>query len=102
MNIKISENDFFKMDLKDVYIIDVRHSFEQNTGFLGIAANIPFVAVVQCPPTLPKDKVILTYCNYGNRAGQSATILREKGYNAYSLGGYALFSDKLKKRCNKI
>ncbi|MGL4394020.1 MAG: rhodanese-like domain-containing protein [Brevinema sp.] len=101
MNIKITEKDFFDMDLSDVYIIDVRHPFEQASGYLGIAHNIPFAEVIQFPEILPKDKIILTYCNYGNRAGQSAQALKEKGYNAYCLGGYALFSEKLKKRCEK-
>ncbi|MGL4561391.1 MAG: rhodanese-like domain-containing protein [Brevinema sp.] len=102
MNLIISEEDFLKLDLNDVYIIDVRHPFEQVTGYLGISVNIPFVELISIPLSIPKNKTILTYCNYGNRAGRSALILREHGYNAYSLGGYALFSEKLKKRCHKL
>jgi rhodanese-related sulfurtransferase len=29
----------------------------------------------------------ITYCNYGNRSGQAAQILREKGYKALVLEG---------------
>ncbi|MGL4367868.1 MAG: rhodanese-like domain-containing protein [Brevinemataceae bacterium] len=95
----ISEKEFFALNMKDVYIIDVRHAFETTSGCLENAHNIPFIDIGT--KELPKDKIILTYCNYGNRAGQAALQLYNKGYNAYNLGGYALFSKKLIDRCRK-
>lgn len=98
--IKLTEEEFFALDLKDIYIVDVRHPFELVSGSLGIANNIPFINIFEDPTVLPKDKIILTYCNYGNRAGKTAAFLQDNGYKAYSLGGYSLFSEKLKKRCS--
>ncbi|MGL5956398.1 MAG: rhodanese-like domain-containing protein [Brevinema sp.] len=95
----LTEEDFFNLDLSEVYIVDVRNSFELSSGHLECAHNIPFSELLSLPKKLPKDKIILTYCNYGNRAGKAALALAEAGYNAYSLGGYALFSGELKNRC---
>ncbi|MDK2818184.1 MAG: rhodanese-like domain-containing protein [Spirochaetota bacterium] len=99
-NRQISERDFLLLNMDDVYIIDVRNSFELSSGFLKCAQNIPFSEVLTFPFYIPKDKIILTYCNYGNRAGKVALALFEAGYNAYSLGGYSLFSQKIKSKCN--
>ncbi len=96
---KMNESDFLKLNLDDVFIIDVRNAFELGGGYLKCANNIPFTELLSLPSILPKDKIILTYCNYGNRAGRAALALYEAGYNAYSLGGYALFSRELKNKC---
>ena len=100
-NPKMSEEEFLAKDLKDMYIIDVRNPFELGGGYLECAHNIPYTEVIQLPASIPKDKIVLTYCNYGNRAGQVANLLSKAGYNAYSLGGYALFSQTLKNKCKK-
>ncbi|MGL4677684.1 MAG: rhodanese-like domain-containing protein [Brevinema sp.] len=97
---KLSEEEFFSIDLSEVYIVDVRNPFELSSGALQCAHNIPFSELLSLPTKLPKNKTILAYCNYGNRAGQAALALSKAGYNAYSLGGYTLFSQKLKNRCN--
>lgn len=94
-----SEDEFLNLNLDDVFIIDVRNLFEQGGGYLQCSHNIPFTELLHLPDLLPKDKIILTYCNYGNRAGRSAKALSEAGYKAYSLGGYSLFSAKIKKKC---
>ncbi len=93
----ISESEFLKLNMDDVYIIDVRNPFELASGSLKCAHNIPYGDLLTSD--LPKDKIILTYCNYGNRAGRAALALADEGYNTYSLGGYSLFSDKVKNRC---
>ena len=51
--------------------------------------NIPFLELVNKPENYIKDKnqLVITYCNYGNRSGQAAQILREKGYQAFVLEG---------------
>lgn len=99
--LSILEDEFLKMNLQDVFIIDVRNSFELANGFLECAHNIPFSELLTLPEILPKDKLILTYCNYGNRAGESARVLQDSGYRAVSLGGYSLFSNQLKNKCKK-
>ncbi len=44
--------------------------------------NIPFLELVSRPEKYisNKNQLVITYCNYGNRSGQTAQILREKGY----------------------
>jgi phage shock protein E len=35
-----------------------------------------------------KNQLVITYCNFGNRSGQAAKVLREKGYlKAFVLEG---------------
>lgn len=98
-NRKMSESEFLSLRLEDVFIIDVRNAFELGGGHLECAHNIPFVDILETPQNIPENKIVLTYCNYGNRAGQAADALYKAGYNAYSLGGYSLFSAKLKNKC---
>jgi len=101
---QIDEKEFLALNLNDVYIIDVRNNFELCGGSLDIAHNIPFSEIIQLSTQskIPKDKIILTYCNYGNRAGKAALELYKDGFNAYCLGGYALFSNKIINKCKKI
>ena len=64
-------------------IIDVRDNWEYQTlKKLPNSINIPFLELVSKPEKyIPsKNQLIITYCNYGNRSGQAAKILREKGY----------------------
>jgi len=71
-------------------IIDVRDNWEHQTlKKLPNSINIPFLELVSKPEKYitDKDKLVITYCNYGNRSSQAAQILREKGYQALVLEG---------------
>ena len=71
-------------------IIDVRDNWEhQQLKKLPNSINIPFLELVNKLEKYIKDKnqLVITYCNYGNRSGQAAQILREKGYRAFVLEG---------------
>jgi len=71
-------------------IIDVRDNWEHEAlKKLPNSINIPFLELISKPEKYitDKDKLVITYCNYGNRSGQAAQILRAKGYQAFVLEG---------------
>jgi rhodanese-related sulfurtransferase len=43
---------------------------------------------------IPKDKVIVTYCMRGTRAGRAAAILESKGYKVFGSCGITEWKDK--------
>ena len=73
----------FEKNKSQTLIIDVRDNWEhQRLKKLPNSINIPYLELVSQPEKYIKDKnqLVITYCNYGNRSGQAAQILREKGY----------------------
>lgn len=78
----ITKSEFEKIKARAL-IIDVRDNWEhQQLKKLPDSINIPFLELVSKPEKYIKDKkqLVITYCNYGNRSGQAAQKLREKGY----------------------
>ena len=73
----------FEIIKQKALIIDVRDNWEhQQLKKLSNSLNIPYLELVSEPENYIKDKnqLVITYCNFGNRSGQTAKILREKGY----------------------
>lgn len=97
----LTEEEFFKLPQESVLVIDVRTPFEFAGDHLEIAQNIPYENIMSDRHHLPKDKIIVCYCNHGNRAGNSAEHLSQKGYQAYVVSGMAHFSDSFIKKCKK-
>ena len=82
MELTITKSKFEKIKQKAL-IIDVRDNWEhQELRKLPNSFNIPLLELISNPENYIKDKnqLIVTYCNYGNRSGQAAKILREKSY----------------------
>ena len=92
MNLTITKPEF-KKNKHQALIIDVRDNWEHQTlKKLPNSINIPFLELVSKPEKyIPnKNQLIITYCNYGNRSGQAAKMLKEKGYsNSFVLEGGA-------------
>lgn len=89
MNPTITKSQFNQIKSQAI-IIDVRDNWEhQQLKKLPNSINVPFLELVSKPEKYITDKnqLIITYCNYGNRSGQAAKILREKGYKAFVLEG---------------
>ena len=87
MNLTITEFEKIKYQ---ALIIDVRDDWEhQQLKKLPNSINIPFLELISKPEKYVPDKnqLVITYCNYGNRSGQAAQILREKGYKNFVLEG---------------
>ena len=92
MKLTITKPEFEK-NKSEALIIDVRDNWEhQQLKKLPNSINIPFLELISEPEKYIKDKnqLVITYCNFGNRSGQAAQILREKGYlRAFVLEGGA-------------
>ncbi|MBI4450475.1 rhodanese-like domain-containing protein [Candidatus Woesearchaeota archaeon] len=69
-----------------VFVLDVRHPEEFETGHIDGATLVPlddFSAL----PSLPKDKTIVCVCRSGNRSNFAAEFLSCNGYVAKNLVG---------------
>ncbi|MTI86988.1 MAG: rhodanese-like domain-containing protein [Balneolaceae bacterium] len=73
-------------------VIDVRTKEEFNNGHLELAdhnydfRNGEFKAQID---NLTKDETYYLYCRSGNRSGQAAKLMKEKGFEkVYNIGGF--------------
>jgi phage shock protein E len=91
MNINVSE---FKEKLQSNpgEVIDVRTKKEFNEGHLKSTAaqydwlNGEFHEAVE---SMDKNKTYYLYCRSGNRSGQAAQMMRDRGFeHAYNVGGF--------------
>lgn len=74
--------------VKNLQFVDVRAAYERQSGHIPHDKNIPITVLSEkAASELPKDKIILTYCFSGHRSGIAAQLLRQMGYEAYSVAG---------------
>ena len=79
---------------KDYLFIDVRSEDEYVSGHIEAAVNIPVSEIDSRLSEIPKDKLIIVYCNGSscNRSSAAANILIENGYSqVYNIGGEGIF-----------
>ena len=70
------------------YILDVRTKIEARRGMAPGATNIPLLRLKRHLDELPRDRVIVTHCGTGERAGKAKDILEAAGFRAVNGGGY--------------
>jgi NADPH-dependent 2,4-dienoyl-CoA reductase/sulfur reductase-like enzyme/rhodanese-related sulfurtransferase len=76
----------------DPYIIDVRDPSEFVRGHHKSAVNIPLNSIRFRLDEIPKNRNIWLYCLVGKRSYFASRILRQKGFNAWSVsGGYVMY-----------
>lgn len=68
-------------------LIDVRESGEWNAGHAPQAVHIPTGQVASRMNRLRKDKDIIVVCRSGSRSRSVTSMLRQQGYQAYTLKG---------------
>jgi hydroxyacylglutathione hydrolase len=71
-------------------ILDVRMYVEtrkEGANLIPEAKNIPLLRLLWNLDELPRDRVIITYCESGKRAGKVADMLNARGFEALSGGG---------------
>lgn len=78
----------------DTLIIDVRSREEAKFGMIKGAKVIPDMEILDHLAEIPKDKLIVTYCNTGVQAEMTYHKLKEKGYNVKFLNAGVNFDDK--------
>ena len=73
-------------------LVDVRSVEEWNKGHIDGSVFVPVTSLqkhsldsVKLAETLPKDKIVYTFCVVGMRAKQAAKILEEQGYTVRAL-----------------
>ena len=78
----------------DVQVVDVRESFERDTGYIPGSRNIPYrlLRKLGCG-ALDRSKPVVTVCESGPRAAIAASLLARDGFDARAVspGGVATF-----------
>ncbi len=76
----------------DPYIIDVRAPSEFIRGHHNSAVNIPLNSIRFRLDEIPKNRDIWLYCLVGKRSYFASRILRQNGFNSWSIsGGYVMY-----------
>ncbi|MBQ8912964.1 MAG: rhodanese-like domain-containing protein [Lachnospiraceae bacterium] len=69
-------------------IVDVREMEEFAKGHIPMAINLPLSDIENGKVGLPKNKIILVYCENGGASMMAARILSGNGYNVINtIGG---------------
>lgn len=92
--INISPTEFWeKVQDKPGVVIDVRTDEEYNNGHLTITShqyNLLDGEFENQLENLDKNETYYLYCRTGNRSGQAARLMKEKGFeNVYNVGGFS-------------
>ena len=69
-------------------LIDVRSAQEVSLGYIPTAVNIPVESIGEHPLDIPKDYLVVIYCQSGVRSARAKRILLDLGYtNVVDFGG---------------
>lgn len=87
----ISVKDTHTLLVKDptIVLLDVRTMEEHRNERIGNAMVIPVQDLEQRVHELDflRDRTIIVYCRSGHRSGVATTLLRQKGFKAFSMQG---------------
>lgn len=70
------------------FVLDVCRTTEVEKGIAPGAKNIPLSELKHHLNELPHDKIIVSYCVRGGRAGKATATLESNGFKAINGGGY--------------
>ena len=74
---------------RDICLLDVRSDIERERGHIPGSKHIPLPELRQRYSELPKDQLIVTYCQSGQRSYNALRFLQQHGYTVKNLsGGY--------------
>ena len=68
-------------DWKNIYVIDTRDADQYNKAHIPGAINIDWRQAVARRAELPKDRMVVVYCNSGSLSAQAVFALRLLGYD---------------------
>lgn len=92
-------------EIEDYFILDVRDSEEYEEKHIEGSVNIPcrMILVTEYPGStgfyltkIPKDKIILLFCNSGKRACQAQKVLVKNDYSVFNILTYEHAEDFVK------
>jgi rhodanese-related sulfurtransferase len=87
-NTKLPPEEVAKLLKKGALLVDVRSRLEAKIGMAPGAMNIPLLRIKSHLNELPRDRILVTYCGTGARAGKGKEILEANGFKAVNGGGY--------------
>lgn len=95
----IRTNDIMKyIGQPDVLIIDLRERNEYDAGHIPGAMNIPYEELDSQANRLPRNSMLIFYCDRGNISLMAARDLAKYNYSMKSLyGGLRAYQGKLEK-----
>lgn len=70
-----------KDDWNKIFIVDARDAAQYNKGHLLGAVNIEWRQAVARRAELPRDRMVVMYCNSGSLSAQAAFALRLLGHD---------------------
>lgn len=68
-------------------IVDVRRPKSFHNGHIPMAINVPLSRIEEGQVTLPKNKVLIVYCDTGGASTKACRLLDEMGYSAINCVG---------------
>ena len=77
-------------------IIDVRTSKEYGVHHLTNAMNIPLQELSRSLARVPKDRVLVLYCQSGSRSSSAAQILSQRGWKVYDVATESEYNREIK------
>lgn len=84
---KFPAKDFYKIDLKNSTLLDVREPSEATVRPVNGAVQIQFFELSKKVDSIPKDKPVYVFCATGDRSEQVAEILADREYDVYDVEG---------------
>jgi peroxiredoxin family protein/TusA-related sulfurtransferase/rhodanese-related sulfurtransferase len=101
--LSISIEEFLKLNLNEVTLVDLREPDEVLVKGIEGAINIPFSKISSELSKLPKDKPVYCICRTGDFSEMVTDILTDRGYEAYNIeGGYEAYVKHLNENPVKI
>jgi len=89
----ISIEDFLKIDISKLQVIDIREYYEYTNGHID-SINIPMGEILNSLPKIDSKKQVILYCQTGRRAASAVYIL-QKNHNLNHvfnlIGGYEAY-----------
>ena len=79
--------DFYKIDLSNSTLLDVREPSEVVVRPVNGAVQVPFFELSKKVDSIPKDKPVYVFCSTGDRSEQVAEILADRDYDVYNVEG---------------
>ena len=79
--------DFYKIDLSNSTLLDVREPSEAVVRPVNGAVQVPFFELSKKVDSIPKDKPVYVFCLTGDRSEQVAEILADRDYDVYNVEG---------------
>ena len=77
-------------------IIDVRTSEEYRKNHILNAINIPIQELSKSVVRVPKNQVLVVYCQSGSRSSAAKQILSQKGWKVYDVATQSEYNRKIK------